>query len=315
MKLEALLVNFFNEYHRLDLPGLGSFVRNENSQNQSESILFTCNKSLSESPELIKYLSEQTGKMKSLADADLASHISSIIQFLNIGRLYYIEGLGTLSKAKGGLYEFSEGMPPQEFLFQDSAAHTPTNPRAHIYSGEYSEVLQPKKTKFTFSKNLVGLIFLAILALAFWGVYALLNNSKESKEQSAPTPEAAPSESATTPSNNLNAPDNSNVPAQQIVDTTASNPSTAVVTALASTQNNNGTFRFVIETAGKERALKRWKMLRDYDLDVRLYTKDSTEFEIYFVLPATPKDTARVMDSLAVKYTPKGKRAFASPLK
>jgi hypothetical protein len=299
LKLETLLVDFFNVHHRLDLPGLGSFVRNEKSQSESESISFTCNKSNIGSPELIKYLSEQTGKMKSLADADLASHISSIIQFLNIGRLYYIEGLGTLSKSKTGLYEFSEGAPAQEFLFQDSAPSTSTNPRAHIYNGEYKEVLQPKKTGFTFSRNLVGLVFLLILMLAFWGVYALLNNSKESKEETTKAPETT-----TTPTNNTS------TAAQQNVDTSsAPKPEN---TAPASPQNNTGVFRFIVERAGKERAMKRWKMLRDYDLDVSLYTKDSVDFEIYFTLPATAKDTARIRDSLAPKYTPKGKKGYAA---
>lgn len=298
MKLETLLVDFFNERHRLDLPGLGSFVRDEKSQSESDSISFTCNKTNFETPELIKYLSEQTGKMKSLADADLASHISSIIQFLNIGRLYYIEGLGTLSKAKNGFYEFSEGAPAQEFLFQDSASHTPTNPRAHIYSGEYKEVLQPKKPSFTFSRNLVGLLFLGILLLAFWGVYALLNNSKESTEEAAKAPET------TTPVNDTN------TAAQQSVDTSSiPKPEN---TAPASPQNNSGVFRFIVERAGKERAMKRWKMLRDYDLDVSLYTKDSVDFEIYFTLPATANDTARIRDSLAPKYTPKGKKGYAA---
>ena len=302
MKLETLLVDFFNEYHRLDLPGLGSFVRNEKSQSELNSISFTCNKSIIGNPELIKYLSEKTGKMKSLADADLASHISSIIQFLNIGRLYYIEGLGTLSKAKNGLYEFSEGAPAQEFLFQDSASHTATNPRAHIYSGEYKEVLQPKKPSFTFSRNLVGLLFLGILLLAFWGVYALLNNSKESTEEAAKAPET------TTPVNDTN------TAAQQSVDTSSiPKPEN---TAPASPQNNSGVFRFIVERAGKERAMKRWKMLRDYDLDVSLYTKDSVDFEIYFTLPATANDTARIRDSLAPKYTPKGKKGYAAlPIK
>ena len=305
MKLETLLVDFFNEHHRLDLPGLGSFVRNEKSQNESESILFTCNKSSIGNPELIKYLSEQTGKMKSLADADLTSHILSIIQFLNIGRLYYIEGLGTLSKSKTGQFEFSEGAPAQEFLFQDSAPSTSTNPRAHIYTGEYKEVLQPKKTGFTFSRNLVGLVFLLILMLAFWGVYALLNNSKDSKEETNSTQEV---NTTSAPANNQSA------PTQTTNDTVVATP--PVNAAPASPQNNSGVFRFIVERAGKERAMKRWKMLRDYDLEVGLYTKDSVDFEIYFTLPATASDTARIRDSLAPKYTPKGKKGYAAlPLK
>jgi hypothetical protein len=40
---------------------------------------------------------------------------------------------------------------------------------------------------------------------------------------------------------------------------------------------------------------------------VNMDTKDSVLYNLYFVIPATPADTARIRDSLQLRYSTRGK--------
>src|SRR5258708_2080913 len=61
---------------------------------------------------LITYIKEHTGKMKSRAAADLDFSLTTGRQLLNIGKPFYLEGIGTLVKLKDGRLDFTPG----EFL-------------------------------------------------------------------------------------------------------------------------------------------------------------------------------------------------------
>jgi hypothetical protein len=53
-------------------------------------------------------------------------------------------------------------------------------------------------------------------------------------------------------------------------------------------------------------------MLKKGDIPVQISTTDSTNFKLYFVIPATAADTARIADSLTSRYPALNKRkAFA----
>src|SRR6185295_19257267 len=60
-------------------------------------------------PELVSYISSKSGKMKSLAESDLESHLQKVQQFLNISKPFTFEGIGTLVKVKHGEFEFNQG--------------------------------------------------------------------------------------------------------------------------------------------------------------------------------------------------------------
>lgn len=67
-------------------------------------------------------------------------------------------------------------------------------------------------------------------------------------------------------------------------------------------------YRFVIEKAARQRALYRYDVLKnDHLLNVKMDTKDSILFKLYFLLPATPADTAFKRDSLQRLYSTRGK--------
>ena len=77
-------------------------------------------------------------------------------------------------------------------------------------------------------------------------------------------------------------------------------------------KTSDGSYKFVIEVANKKRALYRYYMLKKGDIPVQISTTDSTNFKLYFVIPATAADTARIADSLTSRYPALNKRkAFA----
>ena len=117
MKLAPILAEYLYQNKRLELPGIGVFrlrqsiISGEDNNKQIEftgesPISFEANASLKESPELINFISSQTGKMKALAAADLDSHLVLAQQFINIGKPFLFEGIGSLTKTKSGQYEF-----------------------------------------------------------------------------------------------------------------------------------------------------------------------------------------------------------------
>ena len=69
-------------------------------------------------------------------------------------------------------------------------------------------------------------------------------------------------------------------------------------------------YKFVVETAGRQRALARYKTLKNLPTDVKMETADSLNFKLYFLLQVSPMDTTKILDSLRTYYTPKGSRAF-----
>ena len=72
-----------------------------------EGVSFESKPSLKETPDLIAFIAEKTGKMKALAAADLDSHLVLAEEFLNIGKPFAFEGIGIITKLKPGEFEFT----------------------------------------------------------------------------------------------------------------------------------------------------------------------------------------------------------------
>ena len=98
----------------MDLPGLGSFRLDPQTNNTEDSavlegVSFENDPLARQSPELVAFISAETGKMKALAAADLDSHLELAQQFLNIGKPFMFEGIGSLAKQRNGEYTFAAG--------------------------------------------------------------------------------------------------------------------------------------------------------------------------------------------------------------
>ncbi|MEO8583102.1 MAG: hypothetical protein ABI415_04845, partial [Flavitalea sp.] len=71
-----------------------------------------------------------------------------------------------------------------------------------------------------------------------------------------------------------------------------------------SAANSSGnTYKFIIErTTSKLRAAKRFSQIKATQTNIKMESRDSTLFSLYFVLPAQASDTVRIKDSLRNWY-------------
>lgn len=288
MKLAPLFAQYLYKYKRLDLPGLGTFLLDqsfiiEEEKNGSEKpinlegVSFQNNTSIREVPELIGFITSQTGKIKVLAIADLESYLEQAQQFLNIGKPFIIEGIGSLEKLRSGEYIFRPGKILTETAKDKPVKENEGNISAEDPLSDFKSIFLIPAKKFSWKKPMAIVLVLAGVAFAIWGGYIVYKR-------------------ATTKNNKILNKEKKEIPFVQ-------KQSTLINTATSK-------FKFVIETSAKERALNRFQRLRSFGLDVQLETKDSVNFKLFFLLPATASDTARMRDSLYGIYTPPGNRAY-----
>jgi hypothetical protein len=151
---------------------------------------------------------------------------------------------------------------------------------------DYEEMFSPRKPKGPATKKIVTwLVVLAGISLAVYGGYLVYNRSKNKKNTTSITERQDP---VITQQDSL----------------PKANDSIPQVTRPADT---SGTYRFVIEKAARQRAFSRYAYLQQIKVNVKMDTKDSILFNLFFVLPATPADTARIRDSLQIRYSTRGK--------
>jgi len=133
------------------------------------------------------------------------------------------------------------------------------------------------------------LLILAGIGLAVWGGYTVYKiTTAKNKDNS----------NIVTNEGQLNEQNNAGVHTADTGRTVQNNIVSATVPA--------GQFKFVIEMADSSRAFQRYNKLKGFGLDIKMETADSTRFKLFFLLPASPVDTARMADSLQGIYTPKG---------
>ena len=280
MKISPLLAQFLINNKQLSLAGLGRFILDD-----SGGIIFQHDAYVKEDPELVKFIAESTGKMKSLVASDLDSNLELARQFLNIGKPYLFEGIGTLSKNKYGTIEFVQSnTSPDKNKENTGDGRDKTSTTENSFT-DYEEMFSPKKPKAPATKRLVTwLVALIGLSLAVFGGYIVYTKTKNKKEPIVEKEEVKP---VIIP-DSLPKPKDTTVIISKPVDTT-------------------GMYRFVIEKAARQRAFSRYKYLRENLIDVKMDTKDSVLFNLYFLLPATPADLSKKRDSLQRLYSTRGK--------
>ena len=314
MKIDTLLAPYFYQHKRLSLPGIGLFtldekavLPDENSKIKMaiEGISFSSKTGQQLDDSLIQYIKDHTGKMKPLAEADLYSFIATAFQYLNIGKPYYFEGIGTLQKNKDNGYSFTAG----------TAIHQKTEelPHKHIETKRKSANSVDDDavggTGFNTGRLIILLVVVVTLALIGWGGYYLYNKNTAEPEKPVRTetqPVTAPDTTAAAIDSAGKRPDsvsNSVKPDSSTVKPVEKNEAPPVVTA------TGPGYKFIFETTAKKtRAVKRYEqlkgsvILKEYNNKVAVETKDSLTFKIYTIVPCTPADTTRVKDQLNAWY-------------
>lgn len=287
MKLSGLFAKYLYQHKILRLPGVGIFtldpsitvpdVSDKSFPEFLQNIHYVQQPVNAADEDFINFIRTETGKIKPLAESDLDSYLSDGKILLNIGKPFHLEGIGYLQKIREGTYEFKSGEPMSQRL--ESFAHeheeAGTKPKQFFLDSNF----QTNGLR----KLLVALGAIAAIVLVIWGGYSLYNRNAN--------PSTAVDSISISPADTSNA--------NTILDS-VQNIISSSMNEIASGQ---GTYKFVIEkTANKGRALRRFNQLRENLTDIKMETKDSTLFKLYFVLPAQPSDTTRIKDSLKIWY-------------
>jgi hypothetical protein len=324
---------------RLDLPGIGSFSLDAATVIPQESdkishvpasgIQFLNANITVADDNLVTYIKDNTGKMKSLAAADLDFFLTTGRQLLNIGKPFYLEGIGTLLKNKEGKLDFTPG----EFLVPRlEDLHHPEKKSAVPATG-YDE---PPREENRGNNSRQGLLLVGLIAgiaiIAFGGYWLYKRNNyeppTENRARVVPDNPANTTDTAlaangkpndsTTAGRKDTALVNANAKAANPADASSAKPpvaETAPATTPAASPasanpqhdvvagNGQNLYRFVIlRTENKAHALRRYNQLLGYQLNIHMETKDSSFFKLYFPIAAAVRDTTHIRDSLADVY-------------
>jgi len=305
LKLSSLMAEFLITNHRLDLPGIGSFVPGTEANPEpdharsakdiiSSGISFESNPGIKEAPKLVAFIAARTGKIKALAAADLESYLELARQFLNIGNPFLFEGIGTLTKMQTGDFRFTPGGPVAEKASAENVKKmAEISGSADESSGGFKNIFYTPRVKTDKRKTLFIFLLIAGLGLAIWGGYTVYKKTTGSKKE--PLPDKKNTENPVS-DNTINNDTGSIKQDPSIHDPLPKIPA--------------GNYKFVVETADKTRGLMRYTRLKSFGLDIQMETSDSLTFKLFFSLPAAPADTARLIDSLQRLYSPAGKKAY-----
>jgi hypothetical protein len=326
LKLPQLLSQYLYQTRKLDLPGIGTFILDAGAvipqesdrvgQQPATGISFKNASIPTPDDALILFLKDHTGKMKSLVASDLDFYLITGRQLLNIGKAFYIEGVGTLLKNKEGKLDFTPG----DYLVAKLEDKAGVERKGNTYDEPPRE--EPKGNNGRQSLLLIGLV--AGVILIGWGGYYLYkrNNYTEPTLESratvlpdSPSKKAPDTLTSTAPTSGDTLVASGKVVARgdsAKVGVSAAKPVVAPPAPVTSGAplagdpipvGNQQLFRFVIlQTANKGHALRRYNQLLGYQLNIKMDQKDSSFFKLYFPIAAAPRDTAAIKDSIADVY-------------
>ncbi len=299
MKIPLLLVQYLYQNRKMSLPGLGIFTLDKSVVlpeaddhavlSMPNAVQFQNANIPSADKELISFICEHTGKIKPLAISDLESYLTLGTEMLNIGKPFYLEGIGTITKNKSGKFDFTPG---EYSLIRD---HTnPQEPgRKKTDSRDKTQINIPASVPNRNTLRILALTgALIIVGLGGWLMYK--KNSPSSLEKttdtgsilSGQTSSVVDSAGATTAKKDSLKPHSPD----------SAGPSTA-------RSENPALYKFIIlTTTNKPHALRRYNQLLSFDLKIHLYQKDSSFFKVYFQFPALASDTVHIKDSLRREY-------------
>lgn len=297
MKIAHLLGQYLLQNKKMQLQGIGEFVLDNFYENPFENekgrvrlpgntVQFLPDKRTKEDGGLIEFISQRTGKIRPLASSDLEDFLNIGKQLLNVSKQFYIEGLGTLILNDSSNYDFIQGNEVMVATVPEEI-----NPKKRIVKREeHTDDMsfedgypKPAKTSANALRKLLILFALVLgLAIIGWIVYYFFQQWQDKKNGQENTLENI---QPVIPS-----------PAQ------AQDSLAAGKDSLANTSpvNTNGdyTYKVIIETSKRQRALNRHKDLQKMGYDVQLSTEDSITFKLYTLVTGPLSDTSRSRDSI-----------------
>lgn len=283
MKIEQLLVQYFYKQKTVSLEGLGilslspEVIFPSDSEKAidipSNAIRFTYDERAKEDEGLVNFIVQQTRKIKPLAASDLGSYFALGKQFLNLGKPFIIEGIGTLNKNQMGNFEFIPGhyVPQKPEAIPTLLKEKP--------EGDIS-FASPEKEKGN-KKGLYIALVIFILVIGGLAAWYFLIKKDNNTDTDRPVTEK---------------------PVIPLTDTTS--PVTKPPVISRPPVNNGGyTFKIVfeetIDKAEAEDDLQKWVKRGHH---VIIYTSDSLIYKLAEPFSRPLTDTAKIRDSLHRYY-------------
>lgn len=297
MKIEQVIVQHLYNNKQISLQGIGTFKLDNFVPHQADpdkelvipasSISFEYNPRATEDPALIDSIVLLTKKIKPLATADLDSYLMLGRQFLNIGKPFVIEGLGTLDRTREGLLEF---IPGQFTNLKVEAPKALKENEGEVISGLFNDY--QTKPESNAKRNFAIIATIIVLAAIGWAIYHYVFAPKNAEE-------------------------NQVLPVSTTIDTPAikdeqkiDSNKTAVITdssAHKPVEDGDGyTFRIVFKITNDKAAAKTsMNKLNSWGHKVIMYTEDSVTYKLAELFKLPLSDTARMRDSLNRFYDAK----------
>ena len=281
MKIEQVIVQQLYSYKKITLQGIGTFsldssvslpVGSEKGMVIPENaISFDYNPKTGEDEALIDAIVQHTKKIKPLASADLDSFLMLGKQFLNIGKPFTLEGLGTLDKAQTGELIFIPGQFITPRIEAPKALkENETEEKSGLFPDYDSEV------KSNSTRTIFIIVVILILGLGAWAAYYFFYQKTDQDVV------------------------NETQPVQINTDSVAVKKDTVATPAVT---NDGYTFKIVFkESIDTQEALKALNKYKKYGHTVIMYTNDSVLYKVAepFTLPLS--DTSHIKDSLNKYY-------------
>jgi nucleoid DNA-binding protein len=291
VKFDDLLAQYLYENKSLQLQGIGTFaldgaVALPHAQEKEiyypiEGLTFIYSPKDLTNEDLIAFLVKKLGKIQPLVRSDLESYLSNIKQFINIGKPYTIEGIGTLQKNNQGTYEFTPGtfLPVKEEL------------SPHKDNPEHLHRQQARKSESGRTATIIMIILgvAVVLAGLIWGVMFLMNKNNADTAQEV-------TGDSTKIQNVAKAPD-----------TLAVNVPDTLTTAMAESDTAVNTYKMIFDvTKSKERIFARSERLKRDGITFKIDTttiNDTLRYRMFIPKRLRATDTLRVKDSLSIFFS------------
>ena len=297
MKIPQLLVQYLYTNRKMSLPGLGIFtldksviLPDENDRNlhsTPNAVQFQNANIVAADKELISFICEQTGKIKPLAISDLDSYLNLGMEMLNIGKPFYLEGIGTITKNKAGKFDFSPG----EYSLIKETSPSADHDKKKVYAKEKKQLTESLPVQNRTGLKIIAFISaLVIVGLGGWMMYKRNSQavSENNPDTSSVVQQQVPAATDTVK------PDSLHKDSVKILPPVTQQPVAIVHPGIP--------YKFIIlSTDDKPRAMRRYNQLIGFNLKAHYYHVDST-YKVFFQFPALAKDTTHIKDSLRKEY-------------
>jgi hypothetical protein len=268
-KFDSYITDYLYENREVALEKIGyiKIISFAGPDSKQASVDYIFDKKITTSTGLVEYISEKTGKNKSLIAADLESHLKGVREFINIGKPYEIPQIGFIKANNSGVYEFTHA---SDINTKPVRTTTATQPLAQTGAKSSRTVVQ-----------IISLIIaIAILSGLGWQAYQAL--SKKTNEAEVNT--VANVDTASVKDTG------------KIADTTAKQPA-------GYSPDDSVNVHYIFEiTASGLRARTRTAQLKSFGNNA-LYdsfiTNNTKRYDLYILQKTKIADTLRVKDSLS----------------